>query len=170
MAAFTLKKPVSVQADPLFDVADRLTQEFVRVRAVSTANHGFFYLLRLSVLLSATLLERYVLHVRHNPSVSFFQSREGDREAMILSLCTRNFKRGTIVFFDKKQDAHRMFIIMSLLGMNCGELHGNLSQQQRLQAYDDFDSGTQLFLISNCGVPSVDIPLPCREGVHSVGH
>jgi ATP-dependent RNA helicase DDX27 len=34
LAAVTLKKPVNVQADPLFDVSDKLAQEFVRVREV----------------------------------------------------------------------------------------------------------------------------------------
>jgi ATP-dependent RNA helicase DDX27 len=60
---------------------------------------------------------------------------------MILSLVTTTFKRGVIVFFGKKQQAHRMCIIMSLLGLNCGELHGNLTQQQRLDAFEDFAEG-----------------------------
>ncbi len=63
---------------------------------------------------------------------------------MILSLCSRNFKRGVIVFFDKKVTAHRMAILMSLINLKCGELHGNLSQQQRQEAYDSFAAGTEL--------------------------
>ena len=34
LAKFTLKKPVRVSADPLFDIADKLSQEFVRIRKV----------------------------------------------------------------------------------------------------------------------------------------
>ena len=75
------------------------------------------------------------------------QSREIDREGMVLSLVTKHFKRGVIVFFDKKQQAHHMFLIMQLLGLNCTELHGNLSQTQRLDAYEKFGSGT----VESCG-------------------
>ena len=78
------------------------------------------------------------------------QSREVDREAMILSLCTRNFKRGTIVFFDKKVTAHRMAILMGLSSLKCGELHGNLSQQQRQDAYDDFAAGVCVCHLCAC--------------------
>lgn len=40
LASYTLKKPMNVQADPLFDVADRLSQEFVRVREVCDDRHA----------------------------------------------------------------------------------------------------------------------------------
>lgn len=67
---------------------------------------------------------------------------------MILTLCSKFYRRGTIVFFDKKQQAHRMYILMQLLDINCGELHGNLSQQQRLEAYDKFGCGDMHVLLA----------------------
>ena len=60
---------------------------------------------------------------------------------MLLSLCTTTFKKGVIAFFDRKQAAHRMYLLMHFLGLRVGELHGNLSQQQRSVAYDNFKSG-----------------------------
>jgi ATP-dependent RNA helicase DDX27 len=69
------------------------------------------------------------------------QTRENDREAMLLSVCTSTFKKGVIAFFERKQAAHRMYLLMHFLGLRVGELHGNLSQQQRTDAYDNFKKG-----------------------------
>lgn len=85
------------------EVANRLEQEFVRVR---TGNEGV------------------------------------KREAMLLSLLTRTFKSRVIVFFDTKADAHRLMIIAGLCGIKCAELHGNLTQVQRLQALEEFREGS----------------------------
>ena len=41
LASYTLKKPEKVAADPLFDVADKLSQEFVRVREVGGSVFAF---------------------------------------------------------------------------------------------------------------------------------
>ena len=42
--------------------------------------------------------------------------REGDREAVLVALCTRTFKTRTIVFFGSKKDAHRARLIFGLAG------------------------------------------------------
>ncbi len=42
------------------------------------------------------------------------QSRENDREAMLLSVCTTTFTKGVIAFFDRKQAAHRMYVCVAL--------------------------------------------------------
>lgn len=85
------------------EVANRLEQEFVRVRS---GNEGV------------------------------------KREAMLLSLLTRTFKSRVIVFFDTKADAHRLMIVAGLCGIKCAELHGNLTQIQRLQALEQFREGS----------------------------
>ena len=43
-----------------------------------------------------------------------------------------------ICFFDTKVVAHRMMIVAGLCGIKCGELHGNLTQTQRLEALEAF--------------------------------
>jgi len=60
------------------------------------------------------------------------------REAILLSVLTRNFKTRTIVFFDTKSAAHRFFIIGGLCGIKCAQIHGNLTQVQRLEALEAF--------------------------------
>jgi len=66
---------------------------------------------------------------------------EANREAMLLSLLTRTFKSRVICFFDTKVAAHRMMIIAGLCGIKVGELHGNLTQVQRLEALEAFKNG-----------------------------
>jgi ATP-dependent RNA helicase DDX27 len=76
----------------------------------------------------------------HNAIVStlsqeFIRVRTGedaDREAIVAALCKRTFTTKTIVFFRSKQRAHRMMIVFGLMGLKVAELHGNLSQTQRL--------------------------------------
>ncbi len=59
-------------------------------------------------------------------------TREADREAIVLALCARSFRERVIVFFRSKQHCHRMAILFGLHQLNCAELHGNLTQTQRL--------------------------------------
>lgn len=59
-------------------------------------------------------------------------------DAMLLSLLTRNFPKETIVFCEKKAEAHNLHIMLGLLGIQSAELHGNLNQTQRLRALDKF--------------------------------
>lgn len=75
----------------------------------------------------------------------FIRVRSGNeginREGMLLALLTRTFAKQTIVFFDTKVTAHRLMIMCGLCGIKGTELHGNLTQQQRLTALDDFTTG-----------------------------
>jgi superfamily II DNA/RNA helicase len=138
----SLRKPVRILADPLYDMASRLSQEFVRVR----------------------------------------QGREGDREAMLMSLVTRTFVGGGVLIFAiHKRTAHRLAIILAMAGLKAAELHGNLSQRMRLQALEDFRSGAVDYLIATdlagrgldiAGVRAVinfEMPTELTSYVHRVG-
>ena len=48
----------------------------------------------------------------------------------------------TMCFFDTKVAAHRLMIICGLCGIKCAELHGNLTQTQRLEALEAFREGS----------------------------
>lgn len=81
-----------------------------------------------------------------------FRSGERSREALLVSLCTRSFAHGrTIIFFRSKAQAHRMKIIFSLHGEGLersDELHGDLTQEQRLASLRRFREGECAFLLA----------------------
>ena len=122
----SLKRPVRIKATNRqknsgteVEVAERLEQEFVRVRA---GNEGI------------------------------------NREGMLLALLTRTFVSRTIVFFDTKIKAHRLMILCGLCGIKCAELHGNLTQTQRLQALEDFRKGdVDVLLATDLAARGLDI-------------
>jgi len=122
----SLKRPVRVKVSNRqnvsgtdVEVAERLEQEFVRIRA---GNEGI------------------------------------NREGMLLALLTRTFSSRTIVFFDTKIKAHRLMILCGLCGIKCSELHGNLTQTQRLQALEDFRNGdVDILLATDLAARGLDI-------------
>ena len=63
-----------------------------------------------------------------------------NKEAVLLSLASRAFAGGsTIIFFATKQATHRMHLLFRLCGLAASaELHGNLTQAQRLQSLELF--------------------------------
>ncbi|KAF3293334.1 nucleolar DEAD-box protein required for synthesis of 60S ribosomal subunit [Orbilia oligospora] len=74
--------------------------------------------------------------------------REGGRLAMLVLLVTELYKSRCIVFFRSKVYAHRVRIIFGLLGLKAAELHGSLSQEQRIKAVEQFRDGTVDFLLA----------------------
>ncbi|KAJ2013716.1 nucleolar DEAD-box protein required for synthesis of 60S ribosomal subunit [Coemansia sp. RSA 2337] len=75
-------------------------------------------------------------------------NKDEDRTALLAALCKRHFKSKCIIFFRSKAAAHQMKIIFGLLGLRAGELHGNLSQEGRLQALEQFRDGHVDFLMA----------------------
>ncbi|KAJ2498422.1 nucleolar DEAD-box protein required for synthesis of 60S ribosomal subunit [Coemansia sp. RSA 1972] len=74
--------------------------------------------------------------------------KDEDRTALLAALCKRQIKRRCIIFFRSKMAAHQMRIVFGLLGLRAGELHGNLSQEMRLQALEQFRDGHVDFLMA----------------------
>ncbi|KAH7429254.1 hypothetical protein KP509_09G038600 [Ceratopteris richardii] len=106
---------------------------------------------------------------------------EGDREAVLLALCSRTFKSKVIIFSGTKVEAHRLKILFGLSGLRAAELHGNLTQAQRLDALELFRKGEVDFLIATdvaargldiVGVETVinfECPRDITTYVHRVG-
>ncbi|CAG8554337.1 3355_t:CDS:2 [Diversispora eburnea] len=89
---------------------------------------------------TSTQLTQEFVRVREN--------REDDRAAILLVLCKQIFHHRIIIFFRSKAIAHEMKIIFGLFGLKAAELHGNLSQEQRLEALETFKDGEVDFLLA----------------------
>ncbi|XVE69715.1 hypothetical protein DITRI_Ditri10aG0013000 [Diplodiscus trichospermus] len=74
--------------------------------------------------------------------------REVNQEAVLLSLCSKTFTSKVIIFSGTKQAAHRLKILFQLAGLQAAELHGDLTQVQRLDALERFRKQEVDFLIA----------------------
>lgn len=112
----------------------------------------------------------------------FVRIRSDDsRTPALLALCKRTVHEKCIVFFRSKALAHQMRVVFGLLGMKAAELHGNLTQEQRLNALNDFKAGRVDYLLATDlasrgldikGVETVinyDMPGQLAQYTHRVG-
>ncbi|KAJ1519662.1 hypothetical protein ONE63_004928 [Megalurothrips usitatus] len=84
--------------------------------------------------------------------------RESDREAILAALVCRTFRDHTMVFVTTKFMAHRVRIFLGLLGLKVGELHGNLTQPQRLEALQQFkDEELDILVATDVAARGLDI-------------
>lgn len=65
---------------------------------------------------------------------------EERRLAYLLHLCTTIYTAKTIVFFQRKSLAHHVKVLFALHGIKAAELHGDMSQEQRLNAMVSFQT------------------------------
>ncbi|BAM81428.1 probable ATP dependent RNA helicase [Cyanidioschyzon merolae strain 10D] len=164
LARFALApdRVVTVRVDATFDLVGTLVQEFVKLQMPE-------------VLVEPAQDTRDTL--THAEQVV-----QTERAALLLALCSRSFTRRVIVFFARKRTAHLFKIIFDLVGLRAAELHGNLTQAQRLDALEAFRTCTNAdFLLCTDlaargldihGVETVlnyELPKDIREYVHRVG-
>ncbi|KAH0590710.1 nucleolar DEAD-box protein required for synthesis of 60S ribosomal subunit, variant 2 [Termitomyces sp. 'cryptogamus'] len=107
--------------------------------------------------------------------------KESERSALLVALCKSTFKTNVIIFLRSKKLAHQMRIVFGLLGLKCEELHGDLSQEQRLKALQLFRDGSVDYLMATDlasrgldikGVETVinyDMPSQLAQYLHRVG-
>ncbi|KAL9625427.1 MAG: hypothetical protein Q9160_000490 [Pyrenula sp. 1 TL-2023] len=74
--------------------------------------------------------------------------KEEKRLAYLVLLCQKTYTNRVIVFFRQKKVAHRIRIVFGLLGLKAAELHGSMSQEQRLNSVESFRSGKVSFLLA----------------------
>eukprot|EP00698_Gefionella_okellyi_P025465 TRINITY_DN9342_c0_g1_i1.p1 TRINITY_DN9342_c0_g1~~TRINITY_DN9342_c0_g1_i1.p1 ORF type:complete len:816 (-),score=204.55 TRINITY_DN9342_c0_g1_i1:51-2312(-) len=122
---------------------------------------------------TARKLTQEVIRVRHQ--------HENSRQATVLALCLRTFKKGVLVFVPRRTDCHRMRLVLGLSGLKAGELHGDMTQLQRLEALEEFRDGKVDYLVATdvaargldvAGVFTVInmyMPKTMRDYVHRVG-
>ncbi|KAI9741743.1 MAG: nucleolar DEAD-box protein required for synthesis of 60S ribosomal subunit [Cirrosporium novae-zelandiae] len=74
--------------------------------------------------------------------------REDKRMGYLMYLCTKIFTDRVIIFFRQKKVAHQARIIFGLLGLQAAELHGNMSQEQRISSVESFRDGKAEYLLA----------------------
>ncbi|KAG1750011.1 DEAD-domain-containing protein [Suillus paluster] len=107
--------------------------------------------------------------------------KEADRTALLVSLCKRTFRQRVIIFYRSKKLAHQMRIIFGLFDMKAEELHGDLSQEQRLRSLQLFRDAQVDYLMATDlasrgldikGIETVinyDMPNQLSQYLHRVG-
>ncbi|KAI4254698.1 MAG: hypothetical protein LQ352_002934, partial [Teloschistes flavicans] len=70
------------------------------------------------------------------------------RLGYLLHLCTTVYTDRAIIFFRQKKVAHRVRILFSLFDLRAAELHGDMSQEQRLSALTSFREGRVSHLLA----------------------
>lgn len=98
-------------------------------------------------LASVSLIKPLRIFVDSNRDVAFNlrqefvrirSDKETDREPILAALVCRTFRDHCMVFVQTKKQAHRLHILLGLLGVSVAELHGNLTQPQRLDSLQKF--------------------------------
>ena len=83
---------------------------------------------------------------------------EEHRHAILLALVARTFKHRTLVFCNTKVDAHRVRLIFELSGVKAVELHGNLTQSERLESLSKFkEGGAEVLVATDLAARGLDI-------------
>ncbi|TXT15558.1 hypothetical protein VHUM_00061 [Vanrija humicola] len=121
-------------------------------------------------------------HTAAGLTQEFVRIRDDDlRSPSLLTLCQRTVRERCIIFFRSKALAHQMRVVFGLFGLKAAELHGNLTQEQRLVALNDFKAGKVDYLLATDlasrgldikGVETVinyDMPGQLAQYTHRVG-
>jgi len=117
----------------------------------------------------------------HQEFVRIRQSKEDDRLAIVTALCCRSFRDHTLVFVQTKHLAHKLRIVLGLQGLKATELHGNLTQLQRLEALEKYkDAEVDILVATDLAARGLDIagvktvisfnmPTTIKSYIHRVG-
>lgn len=70
------------------------------------------------------------------------------RESTLLLLCLKAFKKRVIIFFNEKKQCGRLHSLFAFFGLNSVEVHGDLSQEERLGNVEKFQRGEVDYLLA----------------------
>ena len=138
LISLSLKRPVRLFADSTRAVASKLIQEFIRVRPSGS--------------------DTVKADASHPKNAHMDMVTLSQREAILLALCMRTCRQRCLIFFPSKSLCHRFRIAFGLVGMKAAELHGNLSQLQRIESLELFrDAKVDFLLCTDLAARGLDI-------------
>ena len=70
------------------------------------------------------------------------------RESTLLLLCLKSFKKRVIIFFNEKKQCGRLHSLFAFFGLKSVEVHGDLTQEQRLDNVEAFQRGDVDYLLA----------------------
>ena len=140
-----LNRPVPCLAQRTGSIARHVRQQFVRVRKEGQKE-------RMALLLA--LAERVILQ---RQSTTAINNDETGRSVLAEHLTTCSKK--CIVFLPTKELAHRTKVLFGLCGWECTELHGDMTQPERLSCLDSFrqDPSLTFLACTDVGARGLDV-------------
>jgi ATP-dependent RNA helicase DDX27 len=70
------------------------------------------------------------------------------RESTLILLALKSFRKRVIVFFNEKRQCGRVHALFAAFGLKAVQVHGNLTQQERLENVEKFQRGEVDFLLA----------------------
>lgn len=90
------------------------------------------------------------------------RAREALKPALLYNILTTidsKQQRRIVVFVSRKEMAHKLKLVLKVLGINAGELHGALSQEQRLISVTNFKNlSVPVLICTDLAARGLDIP------------
>ena len=129
LAAIDVKDPVHVQVNKSHQMVDGLVQEFVKIADESFREAALVALIQ-----------------KHTGKVASALNDGSVGDNKVKEVQTTNGR--SIIFFKEKREAHRLAIVLGILGFHCFELHGDLPQKMRVTELSGFQRHTDCFLLA----------------------